>query len=164
MIKELFNPWAAGILLAAILSAIMSTIDSQLLVSSTTLTEDFYRYIKKDVTDKEIMLVGRVCVVVIALLALLFALNQNAKVLSLVAYAWGGFGTIFGPAIIAVLYLKDVNAKSVLSGILLGTFVFLIWKVIGLDIYMYELLPGFVTNLSTVYIVERVFYKRVVEA
>ncbi|MGL5950744.1 MAG: sodium/proline symporter PutP [Cetobacterium sp.] len=164
MIKELFNPWVAGILLAAILSAIMSTIDSQLLVSSTTLTEDFYKYVKRDATDKEIMFVGRVCVVVIALLALLFALNQNAKVLSLVAYAWGGFGTIFGPAIISVLYLKDVNAKSVLSGILVGIFVFLIWKVVGLDVYMYELLPGFMSNFITVYISEKVFYKRIVEA
>ncbi|MGL5543877.1 MAG: sodium:solute symporter family transporter, partial [Cetobacterium sp.] len=108
--------------------------------------------------------IGRVCVVVIALLALLFALNQNAKVLSLVAYAWGGFGTIFGPAIIAVLYLKDVSAKSVLSGILVGIFVFLIWKIIGLDAYMYELLPGFVTNLVTIYITEKVFCKRTIKA
>ena len=164
MIKELFNPWVAGILLAAILSAIMSTIDSQLLVSSTTLTEDFYKYMKKDVSDKEIMWVGRLCVVVIALLALLFALNQNAKVLSLVAYAWGGFGTIFGPAIISVLYFKNVNSKSVLSGILVGMFVFLMWKVLGLDSYMYELLPGFFSNLITVYIVEKVVFKNVVEA
>ena len=164
MIKELFNPWVAGILLAAILSAIMSTIDSQLLVSSTTLTEDFYKYMKKDVSDKEIMWVGRLCVIVIALLALLFALNQNAKVLSLVAYAWGGFGTIFGPAIISVLYFKNVNSKSVLSGILVGMFVFLIWKVLGLDSYMYELLPGFFTNLITVYIAEKVVFKNVVKA
>ncbi|MGL5191239.1 MAG: sodium/proline symporter, partial [Cetobacterium sp.] len=164
MIKELFNPWVAGILLAAILSAIMSTIDSQLLVSSTTLTEDFYKYMKKDVSDKEIMWVGRLCVVVIALLALVFALNQNAKVLSLVAYAWGGFGTIFGPAIISVLYFKNVNSKSVLSGILVGMFVFLMWKVLGLDSYMYELLPGFFSNLITVYILEKVVFKNVVEA
>lgn len=162
MIKELFNPWVAGVLLAAILSAIMSTIDSQLLVSSTTLTEDFYRYMKKDVSDKEIMWVGRLCVVVIALLALLFALNQNAKVLSLVAYAWGGFGTIFGPAIISVLSFKNVNNKSVLVGILVGMFVFLMWKVLGLDSYMYELLPGFFSNLITVYIVEKVIFKSIV--
>lgn len=163
MIKELFNPWVAGILLAAILSAIMSTIDSQLLVSSTTLTEDFYKYIKKDVSDKEIMFVGRLCVVVIAFIALLFALNQNAKVLSLVAYAWGGFGTMFGPAIISVLYFKNVNSKSVLMGILVGLFVFLMWKVVGLDSYMYELLPGFVCNLLTIYIAEKVMYKELVE-
>ncbi|MGL4211040.1 MAG: sodium:solute symporter family transporter, partial [Cetobacterium somerae] len=123
-----------------------------------------YKYMKKDVSDKEIMWIGRLCVVVIALLALLFALNQNAKVLSLVAYAWGGFGTIFGPAIISVLYFKNVNSKSVLSGILVGMFVFLMWKVLGLDSYMYELLPGFFTNLITVYIVEKVVFKNVVEA
>lgn len=156
MIKELFNPWVAGVLLAAILSAIMSTIDSQLLVSSTTLTEDFYKYIKKDVSDKEIMWAGRICVVVIALIALLFALNQNAKVLSLVAYAWGGFGTIFGPAIIAVLYFKNITARSVLSGIIVGITIFLGWKLLGLDSYMYELLPGFVANITTVYIAEKI--------
>lgn len=163
MIKELFNPWMAGILLAAILSAIMSTIDSQLLVSSTTLTEDFYKYIKKDVSDKEIMLVGRLCVIVIAFIALLFALNQNAKVLSLVAYAWGGFGTMLGPAIISVLYFKNVSSKSVLIGIIVGLFVFLMWKVIGLDSYMYELLPGFISNLITIYIAEKLSYKELSE-
>lgn len=163
MIKELFNPWMAGILLAAILSAIMSTIDSQLLVSSTTLTEDFYKYIKKDVSDKEIMLVGRICVIVIAFIALLFALNQNAKVLSLVAYAWGGFGTMLGPAIISVLYFKNVTSKSVLMGIIVGLFVFLMWKVVGLDSYMYELLPGFASNLITIYIAEKLSYKELSE-
>lgn len=163
MIKDLFNPWIAGILLAAILSAIMSTIDSQLLVSSTTLTEDFYKHIKKDATDKELMWIGRICVIVIAILALLFALNQNAKVLSLVAYAWGGFGTMFGPAIIAVLYFKNVDKKSVLCGILMGVFVFLMWKIIGLDRYMYELLPGFFSNLITIYIVEKVALKNIVK-
>ena len=163
MIQGLFNPWMAGILLAAILSAIMSTIDSQLLVSSTTLTEDFYKYIKKDVSDKEIMWVGRICVLVIAGIALLLALNQNAKVLSMVAYAWGGFGTMFGGAIISVLYLKNVNSKSVLAGIIVGLVVFLMWKVVGLDKYMYELFPGFFSNLITIYVAEKLFYKEMAE-
>ncbi|MBC2850714.1 sodium/proline symporter PutP [Cetobacterium sp. 8H] len=164
MIKRLFNPWIVGIMLAAILSAIMSTIDSQLLVSSTTLTEDFYRYIKKDATDKEIMWVGRACIIVIAFLALLFALNQNSKILSLVAYAWGGFGTIFGPAIILVLYVKNIQAKSILSGIVVGTLVFLFWKILGLDAYMYELLPGFIANLTTSYVMDKILVKKFMEA
>lgn len=163
MIQALFNPWMAGILLAAILSAIMSTIDSQLLVSSTTLTEDFYKYIKKDVSDKEIMWIGRVCVLVVAGIALLLALNPNAKVLSMVAYAWGGFGTMFGGAIISVLYLKNVSSKSVLAGIIVGLVVFLMWKVVGLDKYMYELLPGFFSNLITIYVAEKLFYKEMAE-
>ncbi|MEG0068395.1 sodium/proline symporter PutP [Cetobacterium sp.] len=164
MIKKLFNPWLVGVMLAAVLSAIMSTIDSQLLVSSTTLTEDFYRYIKKDASDKEIMWIGRACIIVIALLALLFALNQNSKVLSLVAYAWGGFGTIFGPAIILVLYVKNIQAKSILSGIVVGTLVFLLWKILGLDAYMYELLPGFIANLTTAYVVDKILVKKFMEA
>ena len=163
MIKRLFNPWIAGIMLAAVLSAIMSTIDSQLLVSSTTLTEDFYKYMKKDVSDQEIMWIGRICVIVIAFLALLFALNPNAKVLSLVSYAWGGFGIIFGPAIISVLYMKDVQAKSVLHGIIAGIVVFLGWKILKLDNYMYELLPGFIANFLTVYISEKIYIKKIVE-
>lgn len=163
MIQGLFNPWMAGILLAAILSAIMSTIDSQLLVSSTTLTEDFYKYIKKDVSDKEIMWIGRVCVLVVAGIALLLALNPNAKVLSMVAYAWGGFGTMFGGAIISVLYLKNVSSKSVLAGIIVGLVVFLMWKVVGLDKYMYELLPGFFSNLITIYVAEKLFCKEMAE-
>lgn len=164
MIKKVFNPWLVGVMLAAVLSAIMSTIDSQLLVSSTTLTEDFYRYIKKDVSDKEIMWIGRACIIVIAFLALLFALNQNSKVLSLVAYAWGGFGTIFGPAIILVLYVKNIQAKSILSGIVVGTLVFLLWKILGLDAYMYELLPGFIANLTTAYVVDKILVKKIIEA
>lgn len=155
MIKELFNPWISGIFLAAILSAIMSTIDSQLLVSSTTLTEDFYKFMKKNPTDKEVMWVGRGCVVIISIIALLLAFNQNAKVLSLVAYAWGGFGTMFGPTIISVLYFKNIDKKSILSGIIAGLLIFLMWKIVGLDRYMYELLPGFFGNLITIYIVEK---------
>ncbi|MGL6113728.1 MAG: sodium/proline symporter PutP [Cetobacterium sp.] len=164
MIKDLLNPWIAGIMLAGVLSAIMSTIDSQLLVSSTTLTEDFYKYLKKDVSDKELMWIGRGCVIIIAILALLMALNQNAKVLSLVAYAWGGFGTIFGPGIISVLYLKNVQGKSVLCGILVGITLFLAWKIFGLDNYVYELLPGFLGNLFTVYLMEFVSYRKSVNA
>lgn len=160
MIKKLFNPWVAGILLAAILSAIMSTIDSQLLVSSTTLTEDFYKYIKKNTSDKEIMWVGRGCVIFIALLSLLLALNQNSKVLSLVSYAWAGFGIIFGPAVISVLYIKNVHSKSILIGMIFGMLVFFNWKIFHLDIYVYELLPGFFINLITIFIVEKILFKK----
>lgn len=159
MISKLFNPWFAGIFMAGILSAVMSTIDSQLLVSSTTLTEDFYKYIKKDVSEKEIIWIGRGCVIAIAFLALLLALNPSSQVLSLVSYAWGGFGTIFGPAVIAALYLKDSSVKSVLSGIIVGTIVFLFWRLIGLNSYVYELFPGFFSNILTVLFVSKVLKK-----
>lgn len=164
MIQRLFNPWVAGIMLAAILSAIMSTIDSQLLVSSTTLTEDFYKYINKDASDRKIMWIGRACVMGIAILALLLALNQNSQVLSLVSYAWGGFGVVMGPAIISVLYMKNVNSKSVLAGIITGLLTFAFWKIFNLDNVIYELLPGFIVNFTTIIVMEKFVVKRAMEA
>ena len=76
--------------------SIMSTIDSQLLVSSSTLTEDFYNYIKKDVSEKEKIWTGRICIIIISAIAYAIALNPSAKVLSMVAYAWAGFGGVLG--------------------------------------------------------------------
>lgn len=94
--KILFNPWIAGIVLAAILAAIMSTLSCQLLVCSTTLTEDLYKaFVRKTASQKELIWVGRGMVVVIALIAISLAMNPNSKVLSLVAYAWAGFGAAF---------------------------------------------------------------------
>ena len=93
MIEKLFNPWVGGILLAAILAAIMSTIDSQLLVSSSALTEDFYKhFIKKEASEIEQIWVGRVCVLIIAVISIVLALTPGNTVLGLVSYAWGGFG------------------------------------------------------------------------
>ncbi len=156
MIAKLFNPWVGGILLAAILSAIMSTIDSQLLVSSTTLTEDFYKYIKKDATDKELMWVGRLCVVGISIIAVILAMNPGAHVLSLVSYAWAGFGAVFGPAVIVTLYVKGIQWRSVFLGMLTGMFVMLTWKHLGYGAYMYELLPGFIANIVSVFVAEKI--------
>lgn len=156
MIAKLFNPWVGGILMAAILSAIMSTIDSQLLVSSTTLTEDFYKYIKKDAKDGELMWVGRICVVAISAIAVVLALNPGAHVLSLVSYAWAGFGAVFGPAVLVTLYIKGINWRSVFLGMLTGMFVMLTWKELGYGVYVYELLPGFAANALSVLAAERI--------
>ncbi len=155
MIMRLFNPWVAGVLLAAILSAIMSTIDSQLLVSASTLSEDFYRYAKKDATEKEVMWVGRIGIVGVALLATFLALNPSAKVLSMVAYAWAGFGGAFGPAILATLYMENLNWKSVFSGMLVGTLTIIIWKTLGYGSYLYEIVPAFFMNGVVIYVTEK---------
>ncbi|MHC4098770.1 MAG: sodium/proline symporter PutP [Planctomycetota bacterium] len=97
MIGKVMHPWLAGIMLAAILSAIMSTIDSQLLVSSSALTEDFYqKAIKKNATEKEIILVGRICVIIISVIALILALRPSDTILRIVAYSWGGFRLAIG--------------------------------------------------------------------
>ena len=154
MIRDLFNPWIGGILLAAILSAIMSTIDSQLLVSSSALTEDFYKkVIKKDAGEKELIIIGRISVLIISLIAMLLALNPNNSILGLVSYAWGGFGAAFGPVILASLFSSKTNWKSALSGMITGTLVLIIWERLGYNAYMYEIVPGFIANALTIWIV-----------
>ena len=161
MISKLFNPWVGGILLAAILSAIMSTIDSQLLVSASTLSEDFYRYIKKDATEKQVMWTGRIGIIAISLVATIIAMDTNSHILSMVSYAWAGFGGAFGPAILMTLYCKNLNWRSVFAGMLVGVAVIILWKISGLSNYLYEILPAFIMNGLVVYAYEKVLvYKR----
>jgi len=151
MIRDLFNPWFGGILLAAIFSAIMSTIDSQLLVSSSALSEDFYsKAIKKQAPQKEIVLIGRACVIVISIIALFLALNRNNTILSIVAYAWGGFGAAFGPLVLFALFSRKTSWQSALAGMVAGTVVLVLWKQVGLSDKMYEIVPGFAANCLTI--------------
>jgi sodium/proline symporter len=154
MIRDLFNPWFGGILLAAIFSAIMSTIDSQLLVSSSALSEDFYcKAIKKQASQREIVLVGRICVIIISIIALFLALDRNNTILSIVAYAWGGFGAAFGPLVLFALFSRKTSWQSALAGMVTGTVVLVLWKQAGLSDKMYEIVPGFAANCLTILLV-----------
>jgi sodium/proline symporter len=154
MINEVMHPWLAGVMLAAILSAIMSTIDSQLLVSSSALTEDFYqKAIKRTASEKEVVLVGRICVVIISIIALALALNPNDTILGIVAYAWGGFGAAFGPVVLCALFSRRTSWQAALAGMVTGTVVVVVWKQVGLGEYMYELVPGFLCNCLMILLV-----------
>ncbi|MYL21477.1 sodium/proline symporter PutP [Halobacillus litoralis] len=150
----LFHPIIAGILLAAILSAIMSTIDSQLLVSSSALAEDFYKALfRKNATEKELVWVGRVAVAGIALIAVLLAGNPDSTVLGLVSYAWAGFGAAFGPIIILSLFWKGITRNGALAGIIVGAVTVVIWGdfLSGGIFDLYEIVPGFLlSTLATV--------------
>ena len=162
LIDKLFNPWLAGILYAAILSAIMSTISSQLLVSSNTLTEDFYRHIvKREKTNKEMIWLGRWCVMVIFVIASYLAMNPDSKVLEMVSYAWAGFGGVFSPVVLFTLYKKDLSWKSVLVSMVIATATVIIWKETGLGKIIYEIVPSFIVNCICIYLFEkfRVFKK-----
>ena len=145
LVQALFHPLVAGILLAAILAAIMSTADSQLLVSSSALTEDFYKSIfNKDADPKSLMTIGRVAVIVIAVVAWFLALNPESSVLGLVSYAWAGFGAAFGPAVILSLYWPRMNRFGCLAGIVVGGLTVVIWKQLSGGIFdVYEIVPGF---------------------
>jgi sodium/proline symporter len=150
MIRDLFNPWFGGILLAAIFSTIMSTIDSQLLVSSSALSEDFYcKAIKKQASQKKIVLVGRVCVIIISVIALIMAMDRDNTILGIVSYAWGGFGAAFGPLVLFALFSRKTSWQSALAGMVTGTVVLVLWKQIGLSDKMYEIVPGFTANCVT---------------
>jgi len=142
----LFNPWIAGFLLAAILAAIMSTIDSQLLVSSSVLTQDIYHaVIRKNASDKELVWMGRATVILIAVIAFTISLDENSSVLSLVSYAWAGFGAAFGPLIILSLYSKKITLFGAIAGLVTGTATVIIWKQLQGGLFdLYELLPGFI--------------------
>jgi sodium/proline symporter len=158
LVNRLFNPWVAGVLLSAILSAVMSTIDSQLLVCSSNITEDFYlKVIRKNASERDQIRLGRISVFVISLVAYLFALNPNATVLGVVAYAWGGFGAAFGPVVLFSLFSRTSTWRSALSGMVTGTLVLVLWKHLGLGEHLYELVPGFMANVIVMLMVNRLY-------
>lgn len=152
----LFDPIIAGILLAAILSAIMSTIDSQLLVSSSAVAEDFYKAIlRKNASERELVWVGRAAVAVIALIATLLATNPESSVLALVSYAWAGFGGAFGPTILLALFWKGITRNGALAGIIVGAVTVVVWgEFLSGGIFdLYEIVPAFLLNLIVAVVV-----------
>jgi sodium/proline symporter len=142
-------------LLAAILAAIMSTIDSQLLVCSSTIAEDFYKQIlRKEASQNELVWISRIAVIVIALIAILLASNPDSKVLGLVSYAWGGFGAAFGPVVILSLFWRRMTRNGTLVGMILGAVTVIVWKQLKGGIFdMYEILPGFILCTLAIVIV-----------
>ena len=146
LVQVVTNPWIGGILLAAILSAIMSTVDSQLLVCSSAIAEDFYKQIlRKDAKRNELVWIGRFSVIALALIATSIAANPDSKVLDLVAYAWGGFGASFGPVVILSLFWKRMTRNGTLAGMVVGALTVIVWKNLSGGLFdLYEILPGFI--------------------
>ncbi len=141
--KLLFNPWIAGILLAAILAAVMSTLSCQLLVCSSALTQDIYKtYLRKEASEFELVWFGRAMVLVVSLVAIWLASDPNNKVLGMVSYAWAGFGAAFGPVILGSLLWPRMTKQGALAGMIVGAVTVLVWKQYGwFDLY--EIVPGF---------------------
>ncbi|MEE4300450.1 MAG: sodium/proline symporter PutP [Pseudomonadales bacterium] len=141
----LFHPLVAGTVLAAILAAVMSTIDSQLLVASTSLAEDLYRPLRgREASPRELVNVGRAAVLAVALLAIALALDPDSLVLSLVSYAWAGLGASFGPLVLAALYWPRLTAHGALAGMLVGGITVVVWGELSGGLFdLYEIVPGF---------------------
>jgi sodium/proline symporter len=170
--QALCHPAVAAILMAAILAAIMSTADSQLLVSASAFSNDLYKHLfRKNASNKEVMWVSRGVVVLITVIAVIVAMQgapsaEGAKqgksfldvVMSLVSFAWGGFGATFGPIMLLALFWKRTTLPGAIAGMLVGGITTFVWKFylsgFSAEIFqIYELVPGFVLSFATIVIV-----------
>ena len=157
----LFHPLIAGWLLAAILAAIMSTVSSQLLVSSSSLVEDIYRvFINKEASEKELLFTSRLCVVIVAAVATAISMDSSSGVLDIVSSAWAGFGAAFGPVVLFALLWKRMTNEGAIAGVLSGAVTVIFWKYApvladdkALGSVFYELLPGFIVSSIAIYVV-----------
>ncbi|MDO5747678.1 MAG: sodium/proline symporter PutP [Actinomycetaceae bacterium] len=160
--QHLFSPIIAGFMLAAILAAIMSTISSQLIVTSSALVEDVYRaFTVKDISGKEGVLLGRIAVLAVSVVAALLAWPRSDTVLGLVAFAWAGFGAAFGPIVIMSLYSRRLTWQGAVTGMVAGAVMVPVWKYLlaGYFFGLYELLPGFLINFLLAWIVSKTTYR-----
>lgn len=151
-----FNPYITGFILAAILAAIMSTISSQLLVSSSAVTNDFYKtFFRRDATEKELVLIGRLAVLAVAIVAVLLSISPSNTILNIVGQAWAGFGSAFGSVILLSLHWKRMTKWGALAGMIVGGLTVIVWITTGLSNFIYEMVPGFFLSLAAIYIVSK---------
>jgi len=159
MSTTFLHPALAGLCLAGIMAAVMSTASAQLLVASSAFTQDFYGSLfRPRASTSELLWAGRLSVLAIALLALVIALNPDSTVLDLVAWAWAGFGAAFGPAIILSLYDSKTTRNGALAGIIAGGLTVILWKQgahLGGWFALYELVPGFLLSTLSILVVSR---------
>lgn len=159
----LFHPLISGFLLAALLAAIMSTVSSQLLVASSSLTEDFYRlFLRQQCSDREAVFVSRICLVLVAFGAIIIASDPDSQVLALVANAWAGFGAAFGPLMLLSLTWGRMTGSGALAGLIVGAGTVAGWIALGwntalpgMDSGLYEILPGFAASCLAIVLVSK---------
>ena len=152
MTNNLFPPIIAGIVLSAVLAAIMSTASSQLLVAASAFAQDFYKtLLRKDATQSELVWISRASVLIIASIAVYLGFNPDSFILDMVAYAWAGFGAAFGPAVLMSLFWKRTTKLGVIAGIIVGGVTVLIWKQFEL-FGLYEIVPGFIFSTVAIFI------------
>lgn len=150
--EALFNPWVAGVLLSAILAAVMSTLSCQLLVCSSALTEDLYHgFLRPGAGPRELVWMGRATVLAVALLAIFIARDPDSRVLGLVSYAWAGFGAAFGPVVLLSLVWGRMTGAGALAGMVAGALTVVLWKHTGSALY--EMVPGFLVATAAIVVV-----------
>ena len=157
----LFHPLVAGLILAAVLAAIMSTLSSQLIVCSSALVEDLYGiFSSKKLSASKSLWLGRAGVAIVALVAGALAWNPNSSILQLVAFAWAGFGSAFGPTVLLSLYWRKLTTQGALASMITGAVVAFAWGQSPMKSVLYEMVPGFASALLVAIIVSLVTYKK----
>ncbi|WP_404313270.1 sodium/proline symporter PutP [Agrococcus terreus] len=160
MSQALLHPFVAGLVLAAVLAAIMSTISSQLIVTSSALVEDLYQVFAKSPSQRTLVVLGRACVLAVALIAILLAISPSDTILGLVGFAWAGFGAAFGPTVLLSLLWRRLTAWGALAGMVVGASTVFLWDGLeqwtGAPVFaLYEIVPGFALNLLVAVVVSR---------
>lgn len=151
----LFNPWIAGMFLAAVLAAVMSTLSAQLLVCSSSLTQDVYKtFVRKHASQLELVWFGRAMVLAVTIVAIWLASDPDSRVLTMVSYAWAGFGAAFGPVVILSLFWPRTTRNGALAGMVVGAVTVLVWKQFAW-FGLYEIVPGFILGALAIYVVSR---------
>lgn len=158
MVDGMFPAILGGIFLAAILAASMSTADSQLLVTTSSIAEDIYKpMFKKDISDSQLLVVSRVSLAIVSIIAVVIAWNPNSSVFNLVSYAWAGLGAAFGPVVLISLFWKRMNGTGAISGMVSGALTVIIWNALEsrfpqVSIFgLYELLPAFIISIICIF-------------
>lgn len=159
----LLHPIMVGFVFAAVLASVMSTVSSQLIVSSSAFVEDLYKILGRGSSPRMLLVLGRVCVVVVAVIATLLALNPEGTILELVAFAWAGFGASFGPAILLCLFWKRLSSWGALAGMIAGAATVFLWSAYGPDVFgteLYEIIPAFAANVIVAVAVSLLTYQQ----
>lgn len=156
MSQSLLHPLFAGVIMAGILAATISSSDSYLLIAASALSKNIYQgVIKKDATDKQVMNVSRITLLAVALVGIIIALDENSVIFKIVSFAWAGFGATFGPLMLFSLFWKRINRAGAIAGMLAGGISVFVWKLVinplGGAFAIYELLPAFI--ISSIFII-----------
>ena len=157
----LLHPLIVGFVFAAVAAAIMSTVSSQLIVSSSAFVEDIYGMFGRKTSERSLLIMGRACVLIVGIIAALLALDPADTILNLVAFAWAGFGASFGPAIMLALFWRKLSNWGALAGMVSGAATVFIWSAYGPEIFgqsLYEIVPGFLINVVVAMVVSKLTY------
>lgn len=159
MVKILFHPFVCGLILCGLIAANMSTMDSQILVCATVLTEDVYKHLfRKEALSSQLLKVSRASVVIVSLVSFVLACSQSATVAKTVLYAWSGLGSSFGPLVLMSLYSKSANRYGAMAGIVVGGLLAGFWDWINpflTETIIPPLVPGFFCGLIAIYVVSK---------